>query len=86
MLRSTKVDQRQDAAGHVGQGRAARAAARPALVVPRGAVRFDEGTRRARPARDGELRDVELGACDAQGCAVDEGLADGDGVQIGGAP
>ena len=35
---------------------------------------------------DGELRDVELGACDAQGCVVDEGRQRRRGGAIGGAP
>jgi hypothetical protein len=32
----------------------------------------------------GELRDVTLGACDAQGCAALDGVAAGDAVQVGG--
>ena len=52
------------------------------LVVPRGALVLDK-TMHARLA-NGDLRDVKLGACDAQGCAVEAGLADGDVVRIGG--
>jgi multidrug efflux pump subunit AcrA (membrane-fusion protein) len=55
------------------------------LVVPRGAVRFEDDKARVRLA-SGELRDVELGPCDAQGCAVTMGLAEGQAVSIGGAP
>jgi hypothetical protein len=34
----------------------------------------------------GALRDVKLGACDAQVCAVEAGLVEGDAVVIGGVP
>lgn len=53
------------------------------LVVPRGAVLHGDGHDRVR-LDSGELRDVSLGACDAQRCAIASGLADGDGVSIGG--
>ena len=51
------------------------------LLAPRGAIVFDEDgkTTRARVA-SGELRDVTLGPCDAQVCAIDKGLAEGDKV------
>ncbi|HEU4614390.1 MAG TPA: hypothetical protein VFS15_19980 [Kofleriaceae bacterium] len=55
------------------------------LVVPRGAVRFAGDKARVRIA-SGELRDVELGPCDAQGCAVTKGLVEGQAVSVGGAP
>ena len=55
-----------------------------AILVPRGAVVFGtEGKPRVRLA-GGELRDVELGACDAQSCAVNKGIADGEAIAIGG--
>ncbi len=54
-----------------------------ALIVPRGAVVFGDKDARVRLAT-GELRDVKLGACDAQGCAVESGLAEGDSVALGG--
>ena len=54
-----------------------------ALVVPRGAVLFGGDATRVRLA-GGALRDVTLGACDAQACAVEKGLADGDRVALGG--
>jgi hypothetical protein len=52
----------------------------PALVVPRGAIVFDKQPR-VRLA-DGSLRDVTLGPCDAQGCAVEKGLSDGEEVRL----
>jgi multidrug resistance efflux pump len=59
------------------------------LVVPRGAV-IAAPSDAARPARvrmaSGELRDLALGACDAQGCAVVAGVSDGDAVVLGGGP
>jgi len=70
-----------------------------ATVVPRGAIVAPEpeatsaaaapaaGDRRARVRlASGALRDVTLGLCDAQGCAVEAGIAPGDVVAIGGAP
>jgi hypothetical protein len=53
------------------------------MVVPRGAVHFDKDKARVKLA-SGELRDVELGPCDAQGCAVTKGLSVGQAVAIGG--
>jgi multidrug efflux pump subunit AcrA (membrane-fusion protein) len=55
------------------------------LVVPRGAVMFDDKVTRVRLAA-GELREVTLGPCDAQACAIERGLSDGETVSIGGAP
>jgi multidrug efflux pump subunit AcrA (membrane-fusion protein) len=52
------------------------------IVVPRGALVVDGKTTRVRLA--GGLRDVKVGACDAQGCAVDTGVAEGDTVVLGG--
>jgi multidrug efflux pump subunit AcrA (membrane-fusion protein) len=52
----------------------------PGLVVPRGAIVFDKPTR-VRLA-DGSLREVTLGACDEQGCAVEKGLADSETVRL----
>jgi len=54
-----------------------------ALVVPRGAIRFDKDKAKVKLA-NGELHDVELGPCDAQGCEVTKGLSDGQAVLIGG--
>jgi hypothetical protein len=61
------------------------------VVVPRGAVVLaPAGSADRKPAQvrmaSGELRDVALGACDAQGCAALSGLAVGDAVLLGGAP
>jgi len=53
-----------------------------ALVVARGAVVFDKSPHVR--LQGGDSRDVKLGACDAQVCIVDGGLADGDVVVIGG--
>jgi hypothetical protein len=54
------------------------------LVVPRGAVfeNPDNGKAQIRMA-GGELRAVTLGACDAQGCLVESGAAEGDSVLVG---
>jgi multidrug resistance efflux pump len=69
--------------------------ARPGLanvvLVPRGAVVFpasSPGSSDKPQVRgaNGALRDVALGPCDAQACAVDKGLAEGDTVAIGGGP
>ena len=63
-----------------------------ALVVPRGAVAFVTGEPGAagKPPRvrmvTGEVREVTLGPCDAQLCAVEAGLAAGDAVVVGGSP
>ncbi|HEX3758920.1 MAG TPA: hypothetical protein VHW23_09450 [Kofleriaceae bacterium] len=69
-----------------------------AVVVPRGAVVLAPGpapgamagSADRRPAKvrmaSGELREVPLGACDAQGCAALSGVAVGDAVLLGGAP
>jgi hypothetical protein len=56
-------------------------AAHAALVVPRGAVVFGErpGVRLA----DGEVREVTLGPCDAQRCAIERGVAEGALVREG---
>lgn len=58
-------------------------AAKPleALLVSRGAIVDDGKQVRVRLA-SGELRDVALGACDAQRCAV-EGLREGEAVAVG---
>ena len=53
-----------------------------AIVVPRGAIVSDGKTTQVRLSAG--LRDVKLGACDAQGCAVESGIAEGDTVVIGG--
>jgi biotin carboxyl carrier protein len=65
-----------------------------AVVVPRGAIALPaapgapaaSGERRPAKVRmaSGELREVTLGACDAQGCAALDGVAAGDAVQVGG--
>jgi multidrug resistance efflux pump len=49
------------------------------LVVPRGAVQVDKGKAQVKLA-SGERRDIELGPCDAQRCAVTKGLAAGQVV------
>jgi multidrug efflux pump subunit AcrA (membrane-fusion protein) len=49
------------------------------VVVPRGAVQLANDKVRVKLA-SGELRDVELGPCDAQGCVVTKGLSDGESV------
>ncbi len=54
-----------------------------AVVISRGAVITDNKVTRVQMA-DGSVRDVTLGACDAQLCAVDHGLVDGERVTIGG--
>jgi multidrug efflux pump subunit AcrA (membrane-fusion protein) len=51
-----------------------------ATVVPRGALVFAKQVK-ARLA-DGSLRDVTIGPCDAQGCVVEKGLAEGEAVQL----
>jgi multidrug efflux pump subunit AcrA (membrane-fusion protein) len=57
--------------------------ARPPLanvvVVPRGAVQLDGPHARVKLA-SGDRRDIELGPCDAQSCAVNKGLAPGQVV------
>jgi multidrug efflux pump subunit AcrA (membrane-fusion protein) len=57
--------------------------ARPPLanvvVVPRGAVQLD-GTHARVKLASGDRRDIELGPCDAQSCAVNKGLAPGQVV------
>ena len=55
-----------------------------ALLVPRGAVRIADSGARVRVP--GGVRDVRLGPCDAQACVVEQGLAAGDTVELGGAP
>jgi multidrug efflux pump subunit AcrA (membrane-fusion protein) len=53
------------------------------VVVPRGAVKLDKDKARVTLA-NGEQRDVELGPCDAQGCAVTKGVTEGQSVAVGG--
>ena len=50
------------------------------LVAPRGAVIIEGKTTRIRLV-GGATRDVTLGACDAQRCAIDKGVAEGELVQ-----
>ncbi len=50
------------------------------LLVPRGAIDFAGETPRALLA-DGGTTDVRLGACDAQNCVVEAGLAEGQAVR-----
>jgi HlyD family secretion protein len=58
-----------------------------AVVVPRGALLAAAPPAPAKVRMvAGEVRDVKLGACDAQVCAVESGLAEGDAVVTGGAP
>jgi multidrug efflux pump subunit AcrA (membrane-fusion protein) len=57
-----------------------RRAAVAGLVVPRGAIVFDKQPRVR--LGDGSLRDVTLGPCDAQGCAVDKGVSEGEVVRL----
>ena len=65
----------------------------PALVVPRGAIvpkmegpGFAPGPGGDKQPRvrlaDGTLRDVTLGACDEQGCAVEKGVSEGEVVRL----
>ena len=49
-----------------------------ALVVPRGAVLLGDAPRVR--LEDGSSRAVTLGACDAQRCAIERGLAEGEAV------
>jgi multidrug efflux pump subunit AcrA (membrane-fusion protein) len=51
------------------------------LVVPRGAVVMTEKKTAQVRLVGGALRDVTLGPCDAQRCAVDKGVAEGEQVQ-----
>ena len=51
-----------------------------ALVVPRAAIAMDGKAARVRLV-GGALRDVTLGPCDAQRCAVDKGVTEGELVQ-----
>jgi multidrug efflux pump subunit AcrA (membrane-fusion protein) len=56
------------------------------VLVPRGAVAFPASEKdhvRVHLA-DGSSRDVELGACNAQSCVVDKGMAEGEHVLVGG--
>ena len=55
--------------------------AAPGLRVPRGAVHFADTTV---TLGSGESRTIELGACDAQHCAIVKGLAEGDTVILAG--
>lgn len=48
-----------------------------ALLAPRAAIDFSGTTPRARTS-SGEMKDVELGPCNAQDCVVTSGLDDGD--------
>ena len=50
------------------------------LVVPRGAIAMDGKVGRVRLV-GGALREVTLGACDAQRCAIDKGVIEGEQVQ-----
>jgi HlyD family secretion protein len=59
-----------------------------AIAVPRGAIaapaRGDDKTAARVRMATGELRAVTLGACNAQACAVETGLAEGEVVVVGG--
>jgi multidrug efflux pump subunit AcrA (membrane-fusion protein) len=56
-----------------------------AVLVPRGAVVFPSDGKQVRVrVPGGGLHDVTLGPCDEQRCAVEQGLAEGDQVVIGG--
>jgi HlyD family secretion protein len=58
-----------------------------AVVVPRGAiVPAEPGASPRLRMVAGGLREVKLGACDAQACAVESGAAEGEAVVVGGAP
>jgi HlyD family secretion protein len=54
-----------------------RAAQPDVLLAPRAAIDLSGETPRAR-LRNGKMKDVELGACNAQDCVVVSGLAEGD--------
>jgi hypothetical protein len=57
-----------------------------AVAVPRGAIVFaDPGAPPRLRMVAGGLREVKLGACDAQACAVESGAAEGEAVVVGGA-
>jgi HlyD family secretion protein len=62
-----------------------RTRARAVLVVPRGALHGDDGAYRVALAKGG-TREVGVGPCDAQACAIEQGLAEGETVVIGRAP
>jgi HlyD family secretion protein len=49
-----------------------------AVVVPRGAVVDGKRVR----LESGELRDVTVGACDAEACAIDKGISEGEKVRL----
>ncbi|MGE3547904.1 MAG: efflux RND transporter periplasmic adaptor subunit, partial [Kofleriaceae bacterium] len=51
------------------------------LVVPRDAVVF--GDKPSVRLASGDRREVTIGACDAQRCAIERGLAEGDTVRAG---
>jgi HlyD family secretion protein len=57
-----------------------------AVVVPRGALVFNLNMRADKQVRarlaDGSLREVTIGPCDAQGCVVEKGLAEGEAVRL----
>jgi len=59
-----------------------------AVIVPRGAIGAAAGAdKRARVRMaSGDLRDVTLGPCDAQGCAAEAGVSAGEVVVLGDAP
>ncbi len=59
------------------------AAVEQALLVPRAALDFSDGSARAR-LRDGSWVDVTLGACDEARCVVAEGLEEGAELEIEG--
>ena len=57
------------------------------IAVPRGAVVAAPPGSAARVRMvAGGLRAVKLGACDAQACAVESGVSEGEGVVVGGSP
>jgi hypothetical protein len=47
-------------------------------------VRFDEQGKPHVRLSSGQTKDLELDACDAQGCAVKSGVGEGETVLIGG--
>ena len=55
-----------------------------AILVPRGAVVLGADGRSQVRLAGGALRDVQLGPCNAQSCAVTSGVSDGEAVAVGG--
>jgi multidrug efflux pump subunit AcrA (membrane-fusion protein) len=83
-LALAKTDQERMRPGMSVKIELVRPGVKTAVLVPRGAIVRDAKTTRVRV--QGGLRDVTLGACDAQSCAAEKGIAEGDTVVVGGTP